>query len=170
MVAYNPHGEVMIEAGLAALLMALLAAIFFYTARILLSPGWSAVIALGGALGTQVYSTASRALWSETWGILLLGVVIFMLLAHESGKRHLSPILLATLLSWMYFVRPTFAVPIVAISIYLFLFHRALLLRYAITGARGWPALCSIHVSTLGSCCRITIERTVSSLTLSERR
>lgn len=136
---YNPHGEVMIEASLAALLMALLAAIFFYTARILLSPGWSSVIALGGALGTQVYSTASRALWSETWGILLLGVVIFMLLAHESGKRRLSPVLLATLLSWMYFVRPTFAVPIVAISIYLFLFSRALFLRYAITGA-AWLA------------------------------
>jgi hypothetical protein len=132
---YNPHGEVMIEASLAALLMALLAAIFFYTARILLSPGWSAVIALGGALGTQVYSTASRALWSETWGILLLGVVIFMLLAHESAKRRLSPVLLATLLSWMYFVRPTFAVPIVAISIYLLLFHRAFFLRYAISGA-----------------------------------
>ena len=136
---YNPHGEMMIEASLAALLMALLAAVFFYTARILLSPGWSSVIALGGALGTQVYSTASRALWSETWGILLLGIVIFMLLAHESGKRQLRPVLLATLLSWMYFVRPTFAVPIVAISIYLLLFHRALFLRYAITGA-AWLA------------------------------
>ncbi|MGI8918543.1 MAG: hypothetical protein ACR2H6_08060 [Pyrinomonadaceae bacterium] len=136
---YYPRGEVTIEAGLAAFLMALLAAIFFYTARILLPPGWSAVIALGGALGTQVYSTASRALWSETWGILLLGVVILLLLAHESGKRRLSPILLATLLSWMYFVRPTFSVPIAAISIFLFLFHRSLFLRYAITGA-AWLA------------------------------
>ena len=136
---YNPRGEVMIEAGLAAFLMALLAAIFFYTARILLPSGWSAVVALGGALGTQVYSTASRALWSETWGILLLGLVILLLLAHETGKRRLSPVLLATLLSWMYFVRPTFAVPIAAISIYIFLFHRPLFLRYALTGA-AWLA------------------------------
>ncbi|MDQ3474311.1 MAG: hypothetical protein M3447_11295, partial [Acidobacteriota bacterium] len=136
---YNPRGEVMIEAGLAAFLMALLAAIFFYQSRIELQPGWSALIALGGALGTQVYSTASRALWSETWGILLLGVVILLLLAHESGKRRLSPILLATLLSWMYFVRPTFAVPIAAISIYVFLLHRPLFLRYALTGA-AWLA------------------------------
>ncbi len=132
---YNPRGEMMIEAGLAAFLMALLAAFFFYTACLLLPTGWSAVIALGGALGTQVYSTASRALWSETWGILLLGVVILMLLAQEAGKGRLKPVLLATLLSWMYFVRPTFAVPIAAISVYLFLFHRPLFLRYVLTGA-----------------------------------
>jgi hypothetical protein len=132
--SYNPRGEVMIEAGLAALLMALLAVIFFYTARLLLPTGWSAVIALGGVLGTQVYSTASRALWSETWGILLLGLVIILLLGNELGKGRVNPILLATLLSWMYFVRPTFAVPIAAISVYLFLFHRPLFLRYALTG------------------------------------
>jgi len=136
---YNPRGEMMIEAGLAALLMALLAGIFFFTARLLLPDRWSAVVALGGALGTQVYSTASRALWSETWGILLLGIVVLLLLAHETGKRSLNPILLGTLLSWTYFVRPTFAVPIAAISIYLFLSHRRLFLRYAVTGA-AWCA------------------------------
>lgn len=132
---YNPRGEAMIEAGLAALLMATLATLFFYTALLLLPPGWSAVVALGGALGTQVYSTASRALWSDTWGILLLGVVIFLLLAYEVGKRRLNPILLASLLAWMYFVRPTFAVAIAAISVHLLIFHRALFVRYALTGA-----------------------------------
>ncbi|MEP6922770.1 MAG: hypothetical protein ABI967_16755 [bacterium] len=70
---YNPLGEAMIEVGLAALLMAILATVFFYTAMLLLPPRWSAVVALGGALGTQVYSTASRALWSDTWGILFWG-------------------------------------------------------------------------------------------------
>jgi hypothetical protein len=137
---YNPRGEVMIEAGLAALLMAMLASLFFYTARLLLPPGWSATIALGGALGTQVYSTASRALWSDTWGILLLGVVIYLLLAHELGRHRLNPILLASLLAWMYFVRPTFAVPIAAISIYLLVFYRPLFVRYALMGA-AWLAV-----------------------------
>lgn len=132
---YNYRGEVMIEAMLAALLMALLASLFFYTARLMLPTKWSVLVALGGALGTQVYSTASRALWSHTWGILLLGIVILLLLRHEIGKRSLSPVLLASLLSWMYFVRPTFAVHIFAISIYLIIFHRRLFLRYAATGA-----------------------------------
>lgn len=133
--SYDRRGEVIIEAELAALLMALLSVIFFYTARLLLTVKWSVVIAFSGALGTQVYSTASRALWSETWGILLLGVVIFLLVRSETGKRSFNPILLATLLSWMYFVRPTFSVHILTITVYLFIYYRQLFLRYAITGA-----------------------------------
>lgn len=136
---YNRLGEVKIEAVLAAFLMALLAVIFFYTARLMLPVAWSIVVALGGALGTQVYSTASRALWSDTWGILLLGAVVFLLLRSEIGKRRFNPILLASLLSWMYFVRPTFSVHIIAVTIYLFIYHRRLFLPVAITGA-AWLA------------------------------
>lgn len=132
---YNRRSEVMIQAIVAALLMALLASLFFYTARLMLPTKWSVVVALGGALGTQVYSTASRALWSHTWGILLLGAVVYFLLRQETQKRSFSPVLLASLLSWMYFVRPTFAVHIFAISVYVFIFHRHLFARYAVTGA-----------------------------------
>ena len=137
---YNPRGEVRIEASLAALLMALLACLFFFTARLILPTGWSVVVAIAGALGTQVYSTASRALWSDTWGILLLGVVIFLLLVHETGRRPFDPVLLASLLAWTYFVRPTFVIPIVAITIYVLIFHRRLFLVYAATGAAWFSA------------------------------
>lgn len=136
---YDPQGEARIESGLAALLMATLAVIFFFTARLILPLWWSVTVALGGALGTQVYSTASRALWSETWGILLLGIVVYLLLRHGIGKREFNPIVLATLLSWMYFVRATFSVHIFFITVYLLIFHRRLFLRYAITGA-AWLA------------------------------
>src|SRR6266536_1932077 len=101
---YNAEGEAKIEATLAALLMATLAVIIFFTSRLLLPVGWSALLALSSALGTQIYSTTSRALWSDTWGIFLLGFVIWMLLAQETGKRSIRPILLASLLSWTYFV------------------------------------------------------------------
>src|SRR6266516_88827 len=97
-------------------------AVFFFTSRLLLPTNWSGILALGGALGTQVWSTASRALWADTWGMLLLGIVVYLLLAHEVGRRRINPIVLATLLSWMYFVRPTYAVPILAITAYLFIF------------------------------------------------
>jgi hypothetical protein len=133
--SYDRVGEVKIEAGLAALLMATLAVIFFYTARLMLPLKWSVVVAAGGALGTQVYSTASRALWSDTWGILLLGVVVLLLLRHETGKREFNPVVLASLLSWMYFVRPTFSVHIFAVSLYLLIFHRRKFLSLAVTGA-----------------------------------
>ena len=137
---YNEQGEVKIEASLAAILMALLAAVFFFTARLLLPVSWSVVVSLGAALGTQIYSTASRALWSETWGILLIGVVIYLLLRPTINDRRLNPFLLATLLAWSYFVRPTFAIHIAAITIYLLLFYRRIFLKYALTGA-AWSAV-----------------------------
>ena len=133
--AYDHQGEVKIETILAALLMAALSCLFFYTARLLLPTRWSVFVALGGALGTQVYSTASRALWSHTWGILLLGIVVFLLLRRETRRRDFSPVLLASLLSWLYFIRPTFAVSILAISVHLFLSQRRSFPRYAVTGA-----------------------------------
>lgn len=132
---YDNQGEVKIEATLTAFLMAALSCLFFYTARLILPIKWSVFVALCGALGTQVYSTASRAMWSHTWGILLLGIVVFLLLRLEARQRSFSPVLMASLLSWLYFVRPTFAVSILAISVYLFLFQRRLFPRYAVTGA-----------------------------------
>jgi hypothetical protein len=132
---YNATGEAKIEASLAALLMAALAVIFFYTARLVLPLKWSVAVTFGGALGTQVYSTASRALWSDTWGIFLLGIIVWMLLAAETKRRSLPAVWLATLLAWTYFVRPTYSLHIFAISIYVFAFYRALFLKYAATGA-----------------------------------
>ena len=133
--AYDHQGEVQSEALLAAFLMATLSCLFFYTARLMLPTKWSVWVTLGGALGTQVYSTASRALWSHTWGILLLGVVVFLLLRLEARRRAPSPVLLASLLAWLFFIRPTFAVSILAISVYLLLFQRRLFPLYAVTGA-----------------------------------
>src|SRR6266850_4268936 len=80
---YDQGGEKRIQALLASLLMAGLAAVFFATARLLLPAGWSLAAALVGALGTQVWSTAALALWSDTWGIFLLGALVWMLLAHQ---------------------------------------------------------------------------------------
>ncbi|MCM3901400.1 MAG: hypothetical protein ND866_06820 [Pyrinomonadaceae bacterium] len=132
---YSPDGEILIQARLAALLMAALASLFYFTSRLLLPPGWSLLLSLGTALGTQIWSTASRALWSDTWGVFLLGFVVLSLVAQELGAYRLRPALLATLLAWSYFVRPTFALPIVAITIYIVMYHRRLFIPYAAVGA-----------------------------------
>src|SRR2546426_3585725 len=102
---FKLRGEVEMQALLAALLMAGLTSIFFFTARLALPRVWSVLIALGAALGTQVWSTASRALWSHTWEIALLGLAIWILLAAETGKHKLRPMALATLLAWTYIAR-----------------------------------------------------------------
>jgi hypothetical protein len=141
---YNSAGEEKIEALTAAILMAALAGIFFCAARLMLPIGWSVVIALGGVLGTQIWSTASRAMWNETWGTLLLGMVLLLLLKQEVTRRCVNPWILGTLVSWLYLVRPTYSVHILAITVYLILFHRKNILPYLITGA-AWLAAFMIY-------------------------
>jgi hypothetical protein len=131
----NRDHETQVQVILAAFLMAVLSVVFFYTAQILLPLRWSVLVALSGALGTQIWSTASRALWTDTWGIFLLGLVVYMLLAQEVGRARICPVGLASLLAWTYFVRPTNAVHIIAITVYLAVYYRHLLVRYIITGA-----------------------------------
>lgn len=135
---YNQNGERLIQTLLAAFLMAALAGLFFFTSRLLLPIRFSVLIALAGALGTQVWSTASRGLWSDTWGISLLGSVVFMLVVQEK-RGHFSPALMGSVVTWMYFVRPTYSVPILTITIYSLLFHREVFIRYAATGT-AWFA------------------------------
>lgn len=131
---YNEANEKFIEAALAALLMAALTVIFLRTALILLPLSWSIVLSLGGALSTQVWSTASRALWSHTWQIFILGVVAYLLLSEEESETRMGPVILATLAAWAYFVRPTSSIPIAAISVYVALYRRDRFIAYAITG------------------------------------
>ena len=137
---YNPEGETTIEYVLAALLMAGLTVIFFYTSRLVLPLAWSIVIALGGAFGTQIFSTASRVLWTDTWGTFLLGIALWMILRREMRKGELNGVILATLVAWLYFVRPTFSLHIIAMAIYVFLCQRKHFVRFALTGA-VWLAL-----------------------------
>jgi hypothetical protein len=132
---YNEAGEQTIEGTLAPLLMAILAVVFLRTALLLLPFSWSIVLALGGTFGTQIWSTASRVLWSHTWQILLLSIVVYLLLADEERQTRGRPILLATLLSWTYFVRPTSSIPIMAISAYVLIFRSGEFTALAITGA-----------------------------------
>jgi hypothetical protein len=127
--------ECQIQKILAALLMAILAWIIFYTALLEnLTLSWAVVIALGTAFGTQVWSTASRALWEQTWLLLLLGVAVWALVRWKTGSGRFRPIAFATLMAWMYFVRPMASVPIMAISVYVLFTYPRSFPAYLITG------------------------------------
>jgi len=119
---------------IAALLMALLACLFLLTGGILLPPSWSLTIALAASLGTQIWSTASRLLWSHTWEVLLLGAVTFELLDAEAKHRPLHMVWLATLVSWMFFVRPTGGIVIAGVTIYILVYYWIACLPYILTG------------------------------------
>ena len=129
--------------------MAILTVVFFRTALLLLPLTWSTVLALGGALSTQVWSTASRTLWSHTWLILLIGIASYILLSQEKRRSFRGwPMVLATLLSWAYFVRPTASLPVVAIDCYMLIFRRRELIPFAITGA-SWMLAFAIYSLTV---------------------
>ena len=132
--SFNERGELTIETGLAAFLMALLATIFYFSARLILPVSWSVVVALGASLGTQIWSTASRGLWSHTWSVFLTALVVYLLLRAEIAKESVRPVLLATLLSWMYFVRPSNSIQIICITVFLAVGYRKKVIPFAVAG------------------------------------
>jgi hypothetical protein len=131
---YNRDGEVLIQGLLSALLMGLLTGVLFLTSRLLLPVKWSLLAALGTAFGSQIWSTTSRGMWSDTWGVLLLGFALFLVLGEETRKLRLHPILLATLLAWAYFCRPTYSIAVIGLGIYMFFAHRRKFSLFALTG------------------------------------
>jgi hypothetical protein len=150
--SYNAKGELAIQGSLAALLMAAAAWMFFSLSRLVLPLNWSVLVSLGSTLGTQIWSTASRVMWSDTWAIVLITAVIWLLLSHETGREWTkrSGALLATLLAWSYFVRPTNSIAIVAITIYVIVCRRKIFPVYALTGALWFVALAAYSWHNFG--------------------
>ena len=60
----------------------------------------------------------SRAVWADTWGTLLVAILVWHLLASAVGNQKLRPAWLATLLAWQFFVKPSYATTILAVCGY----------------------------------------------------
>jgi hypothetical protein len=148
---FNLLGEILIERVVASILMAGLTCVFFHSACLMLPITWSCVVALGAALGSQIWSTASRGLWGHTWLVLLVGLVVDSLLTSEHRHARLHPIWIATLLAWSYFVRPTGSIPIAATTIYVLVVHRDYFFVYAATGAAWAVAFAGYWLWAFGS-------------------
>jgi hypothetical protein len=137
---YDIKGELNLDSKLASLLMAGFATIAYFTARLLLPVGWSIAITLVSAFGTQVFSTTSRSMWSDTWGIVLVGLAAFLLLRSAARSTRMNLTLLATLEAWAYFVRPTNALVVAGTVFYAVLFYREEFWRFVLA-LTGWLAL-----------------------------
>ena len=99
--------------------MATFAVTVYLTARLLLPVAWSLAVTVASAFGTQVFSTISRALWSDTWGVFLVGLAVFVLLRSAVRRRPPNLPLLATLEAWAYIVRPTNSWALLGTAVYL---------------------------------------------------
>jgi hypothetical protein len=124
----------------AAVLMASATALFYASARVLLQPGWSVLIALAGAFSTQVWSTASRSLQSHCWLVVLLSAALYQLLRASVAASPLRSVWLASLSALGFFVRPTAAFSILPIAVWVWLRDRRRASWFALTGLM-WIAL-----------------------------
>jgi hypothetical protein len=138
--AYDREAEKELQHLLACLLMAGLVVVFHATARQLLSPGWSVGVALVAGFGTQIWSTTSRALWSHSFEILLIGIALWLVVRFEVRERPLRPLWLGTLLALAFFVRPTAAVSALAVTGYVAMRSPRDLVPLVSTGA-AWLGL-----------------------------
>ncbi|MBV8055736.1 MAG: hypothetical protein JO071_10900 [Deltaproteobacteria bacterium] len=109
--------------------MAVTASLFFEIGiHAQLSVLWSVILAAGGALGSQIWSSASRTLWSQSWEVLLTSYIVLLLLNADEKEVH--SYWLGSLLAWGFFVRPTAAVSILAVTVYLWAFYRGAFAGY----------------------------------------
>jgi hypothetical protein len=132
---YDWKSELRIQRPLAAAVAsAAVCAIFAIGTSAELPLSWAVAIALGTAFGTQVWSGASRGLWSQTWFLFFMSVSIWLLLRWDRGRGVFRPVFMATLLSLIYFVRPASASTILIISIYVFLTYPKGRLAYFAAG------------------------------------
>jgi len=137
---YHRGVERSLQRTLAALAMAALAVLFFATARLRLPPAAATWVAVGGAFGTQVWSTASRSLWSHGFAVALLTAALYLLLRARTEDRPLPAASIAGLLAWAWLCRPTMALSILAITAWLAWTSRTSVPRFALAGAL-WAAL-----------------------------
>lgn len=131
---FNMAGEVVLQKTLAAALTAIFVVISFRTALLLLDPKWSAIVAAASGLGTAAWSVASRGMWSHTWEITLGMAAVYIVLRSAVRGESTRPIILATILAWMYFVRPTGAVPAAVVAAYVLIYRRNELIPLVATG------------------------------------
>ena len=146
---YSIAGETRIQRYLAALLMAvLIGGLYLVCFRFGLGYFSAIIFTLLAAFGTQIWSIASRGMWQHTWNLLLTAGIIGCLWTASEHSTRLHALWLATLLSWAYFVRPANAPMIVAVTVYVLIFHRDRLMPMVSAGA-GWLALFLAHCKAL---------------------
>jgi hypothetical protein len=148
---YNFAGEVTLEKLLAALLMASLVVVFFRAALLMLDWRWSALVAIGAGVGTSVWSTASRGMWAHTWEIMLGGLVVYILLEDAVRSTSIRPMLLATLVAWMFWVRPSGALPVVIVGAYVLYRRPRDFTRFALAGVVWLIAFVAYSIRIFGT-------------------
>ena len=137
--------EELLQLRVAARVSAAVVAVFYLLARFFGPPPVAFLVAAGFAVGSPVWSTLSRALWSHTWMAFCVSVAVLLLVARTRVLRRAWAIdlpfgvLIGTALFWSLVVRPHAVCSAAAVGAYLLArFPRTLLVTLAAGGA--WSA------------------------------
>jgi hypothetical protein len=84
------------------------------------------------ALGTSMWSTATRALWQH--GPLVLMLIAAMVLLVRGRQRPALMQYASIPLAFAFITRPTAAIPIAVLSVYVLIYHRECFIRFALYG------------------------------------
>ncbi len=126
-----------IERFIGSFMTALTAVVMFYIARLRLSYGWSMLVLLLFAFGTSAWSVTSRALWQHAPSMLFLSVALYGLIRARDEPR-LSQYA-GLFLALAYAMRPTNALVVVSVTLYVLAVHRVWFWRYI-----GWASLVAV--------------------------
>jgi hypothetical protein len=116
------HTSPLVEMALASFLIGLTAAFVYLTGREFLSRRMAVVLTLLFAYGTAAWSTGSRAMWQHGPEMLMLAAAVYLLVkarAHPSlASWSAVPLVFA------YFIRPTGAIALVLLGLFILIHHR----------------------------------------------
>lgn len=131
---YSFTNEIRIQKIISAIITSAISVIIFLTFILFYNLKKSLLMTIIFSFATPLVSTLSRALWSHTWLVLLLSIIILIILKNIKNKTLPNPYILATLVAWMYFVRPTSSISIIIISILCALYFKKIFLKYFTIG------------------------------------
>ena len=127
------ESHLLVEVLLASIIVALTTVLLFFTARMYLGPGASAVLALLFAFATSAWSTASRALWQHGPNMLMLTAALYLL--SLASRRPAALPWAAAPLTLAYFIRPTSSIVLAVVGVYVFVHHRSRFVRWLAVAA-----------------------------------
>jgi hypothetical protein len=124
--AVSHHGRV--EILVASLIVALTAVLMYFIGRQFLNRRLSLLPACVFAFCTSAWSTASRALWQHGPSMLMLAAALLILL--KARERPFLVQFASLPLAYSFVIRPTNALSIVGLTLFVAIRHRRYLLRY----------------------------------------
>ncbi|MDP3980332.1 MAG: hypothetical protein Q8Q33_02840 [Chlamydiota bacterium] len=119
----------LVERMIASIIVAMSAILIYLIALSSLEQRSALFLSLLFAFCTPAWSTASRALWQHGPSMLMLTLTLYIIV--KAQKRPWTIVLAGIPLSFSYIIRPTNAISIIILSIYIIIKYRSFFLYYA---------------------------------------